>query len=967
MATAINEEIAALWNGTTIFLASVAGTNTITAAATPPLDAYAKGQRYEFYPDNDNTGAVTLNIDSRGAKNIVDEEGDPLDDGVLRADRKAAVIYDGIHFVIDRYQSTKEKGQINGYASLDSVGRVPIAQLPTAILGSITFKGTWDADANDPTIPAASAGNSGWFYIVGVEGTTTIDGISSWSVGDWIISNGTVWEKIPSFIAFATEEEALDFYFLEQNPGDPVGLKVPNLLRVHQMLKSFEPLDPTKWFGAIGDGDENNAPADSAALIDLFDGMAEASAALSANLPSDSWPTPAGGRKFYDLIGRRVDLRGKTFRIEGAGVPVDVGKIYGLRLQNGSLIPVDDSNWDDGGGGKKPVLQFATTAGSDYAPAETFGAWLDNITVGCVDQAGVALCNGIKVVSGCRGMRITRSHVWGYDAIDDGYGIYIAGGIEHEINWNKLYGPNRMATAAPVTPNSATGLLFLGGDSEIVGNKVFRSKVGIDIRGAGVQAKLNHTHGFSDDGENPAMRIEKASTAFVHVHTNYFDSGYLEIINPRNVSIIGNHWVCNQISSQPAITVLIRLIAESAGETLQDFTCVNNSALVPTQLSAAPPGLFDRPIEFVEEGGNSWGDIRYARIGDNLFKSASSAPSGTWQGGTFGKLITDVVEADFDGGLTVAIDLSDTLAIPAAETAKFVASVQGVRGSARLTPTHAAYSRLTQKLYLTFATAGDTRIIADYEWGEQGRVLDSALIEAAEEPDDILGAKLKAWWAADDHGTANMTDDGSGLISNWVDRIGAMALTATAGARPTWTADGFADAFAGLTFDGVADCMVSTSLGTLPTGSTAGEIWVIFRSLDTDVESDRIVAYGGDSGATSRQITLLSSNHDAPRAGDGVSFNGNNVTGSLDPCIVGALYKATTVSGWVNASDMDNDGTIASLNTGTTRMRIGARNLSAADAFAKCVISDVLITTELTDDERDALRSWAAHARGVAL
>jgi hypothetical protein len=49
-----------------------------------------------------------------------------------------------------------------------------------------------------PTIPAAAEGNINWFYIVNVAGTTEIDAIASWAVGDWIISNGTKWEKIPS-------------------------------------------------------------------------------------------------------------------------------------------------------------------------------------------------------------------------------------------------------------------------------------------------------------------------------------------------------------------------------------------------------------------------------------------------------------------------------------------------------------------------------------------------------------------------------------------------------------------------------------------------------------------------------------------------------------------------------------------------------------------------------------------------
>jgi hypothetical protein len=88
------------------------------------------------------------------------------------------------------------KGAALGYASLDAGGKVPTAQLPST--GASVYQGTWNAATNTPTIPAASAGNNGWYYNVSVAGTTNINGINSWAVGDQIISNGTVWQKIPN-------------------------------------------------------------------------------------------------------------------------------------------------------------------------------------------------------------------------------------------------------------------------------------------------------------------------------------------------------------------------------------------------------------------------------------------------------------------------------------------------------------------------------------------------------------------------------------------------------------------------------------------------------------------------------------------------------------------------------------------------------------------------------------------------
>jgi len=61
-------------------------------------------------------------------------------------------------------------------------------------MGSLSYRGTWNATTNTPTL-ASGTGTKGYYYVVSVSGSTTIDTISDWVIGDWIIFNGTVWEK----------------------------------------------------------------------------------------------------------------------------------------------------------------------------------------------------------------------------------------------------------------------------------------------------------------------------------------------------------------------------------------------------------------------------------------------------------------------------------------------------------------------------------------------------------------------------------------------------------------------------------------------------------------------------------------------------------------------------------------------------------------------------------------------------
>jgi hypothetical protein len=91
--------------------------------------------------------------------------------------------------------STKDAGAANGVATLDSSGKVPISELPAAVLGALSYQGTWNASTNTPTL-TSSVGTKGYYYVVDVAGTTNLNGITDWQVGDWAVYNGTAWQKI---------------------------------------------------------------------------------------------------------------------------------------------------------------------------------------------------------------------------------------------------------------------------------------------------------------------------------------------------------------------------------------------------------------------------------------------------------------------------------------------------------------------------------------------------------------------------------------------------------------------------------------------------------------------------------------------------------------------------------------------------------------------------------------------------
>lgn len=94
------------------------------------------------------------------------------------------------------------------YANLTGPGgTVPTSQLPASVLGALDYQGTWNATTNvcsntSAALASASTSNKGFYFIVATAGTTSVNlgpnnvANTDWQVGDWIVSDGTYWDRI---------------------------------------------------------------------------------------------------------------------------------------------------------------------------------------------------------------------------------------------------------------------------------------------------------------------------------------------------------------------------------------------------------------------------------------------------------------------------------------------------------------------------------------------------------------------------------------------------------------------------------------------------------------------------------------------------------------------------------------------------------------------------------------------------
>lgn len=78
---------------------TVTGTNTLIGTSTPPNTAYTRGMTLSFVVVNTNTGAVTIDVDGLGAKEITIGSS-PLSGGELVAGRITSLEYDGTRFQV---------------------------------------------------------------------------------------------------------------------------------------------------------------------------------------------------------------------------------------------------------------------------------------------------------------------------------------------------------------------------------------------------------------------------------------------------------------------------------------------------------------------------------------------------------------------------------------------------------------------------------------------------------------------------------------------------------------------------------------------------------------------------------------------------------------------------------------------------------------------------------------------------
>jgi len=166
----------------------------------------------------------------------------------------AAVPENGaIYFTEPRVRSTVLTGlNLTGggtIAATDSVLQAfgKVQNQISALVGGATYQGTWNANTNSPTL-ASGTGTKGYYYVVNVAGSTNLDGITDWKIGDWAIFNGTTWDKVDNTDAVSSVNGFTGAVDLGLDNISDVDLSSPTgsqLLRFNGTSSKWENWTPT--------------------------------------------------------------------------------------------------------------------------------------------------------------------------------------------------------------------------------------------------------------------------------------------------------------------------------------------------------------------------------------------------------------------------------------------------------------------------------------------------------------------------------------------------------------------------------------------------------------------------------------------------------------------------------------------------------------------------------------------------
>jgi hypothetical protein len=275
----------------------------------------------------------------------------------------------------------------------------------SALVGGATYQGVWNASTNTPTL-ASGTGTKGYYYVVSVAGSTNLDGITDWKIGDWAIFNGTTWDKVDNTDAVSSVNGftgavnlGLDNISDVDFSGSPTDTQ---LLRFNGTSSKWENWTPTYISAAITslNGLTGATQTFATGTTGTDFGISSASTTHTFNLPVAS-ATNTGKLSSTDwstFNGKQAQLNGTGF-VKASGTTISYDNTSYLPLSGGTIS------------GNLAISTFATGGGMVYADSskqlgtltgtqDTIAYWFSNTTISSLSTATYPSLTELSYVKG---------------------------------------------------------------------------------------------------------------------------------------------------------------------------------------------------------------------------------------------------------------------------------------------------------------------------------------------------------------------------------------------------------------------------------------------------------------------------------------------------------------------------------------------------------------------------------------
>lgn len=275
-----------------------------------------------------------------------------------------AVEYDQLNTALALYVPLTQKGANNGVATLDSGGKIPASQLPSTVM---EFKGQYNANTNSPAL-ANGTGDAGDVYRVNVAGSHDFGaGSISFAVGDWVMYNGSIWEKAQNSNAVNSVNGQQGVVVLT---SDDISEGTTNL---YYTDGRFDTRFAAKTTDDLGEGTTN-----------LYFTPARAKAAAVADAISDGVTDVAPSQNaVYDALALKQDLLTASNGVKKVANDIQRDDAKTFQNDNGSAITV------------RQVVYVKANGHVDKAQA-TVSA-LGDFALGLVEDASIAAAASGKI------------------------------------------------------------------------------------------------------------------------------------------------------------------------------------------------------------------------------------------------------------------------------------------------------------------------------------------------------------------------------------------------------------------------------------------------------------------------------------------------------------------------------------------------------------------------------------------